>query len=414
MEGISMTDTELLKYAVENGIIDTALLQEKIEMQKREEYLKKHPYDIWQGTDGKWRTYLPDEIKGRRLVKRNKQEDVENTVISYWEQQSENPTLKEMFIMYNDSRLQNGQICDASHLRYMQDFNRYYETIENRRIRSITADELCEFMETRVSELDLDSKSLSGFKTVTKGLFKRAYRKKYVDFRVQEEVLDVIDLSDKKLRKVHKEDFQEVFSEEEYVQYIGLLENKLDIWNMALLLILVTGLRGGEVVSLKREYIKCVKGNYYIEIHYTETRYKKDGKYVYEIKDAPKTDAGIRNVIVPKQYNWLCSQLLIRTPAGSYIFVNPQSGKRFTTNSLRRRQERNCKKLNTYQKSPHKSRKTYGSILRDNKIDDNLVIQQMGHVDISTTEEYYHRNMKSVERKAEILNEIPIFEAKLS
>lgn len=52
--------------------------------------------------------------------------------------------------------------------------------------------------------------------------------------------------------------------------------------------------------------------------------------------------------------------------------------------------------------------------MRDNKIDDNLVIQQMGHVDISTTEEYYHRNMKSVERKAEILNEIPIFEAKLS
>lgn len=29
MEGISMIDTELLKYAVENGIIDTALLQEK-------------------------------------------------------------------------------------------------------------------------------------------------------------------------------------------------------------------------------------------------------------------------------------------------------------------------------------------------------------------------------------------------
>ena len=52
--------------------------------------------------------------------------------------------------------------------------------------------------------------------------------------------------------------------------------------------------------------------------------------------------------------------------------------------------------------------------MRDNKIDDNLVIQQMGHVDISTTEEYYHRNMKRVERKAEILNEIPIFEAKLS
>lgn len=36
MSDIRMSDTELLKYAVENGMIDTALLQEKIEMQKRD------------------------------------------------------------------------------------------------------------------------------------------------------------------------------------------------------------------------------------------------------------------------------------------------------------------------------------------------------------------------------------------
>lgn len=36
---ISMSDTKLLQFAIENGMIDTALLQEKIEMQKREEYL---------------------------------------------------------------------------------------------------------------------------------------------------------------------------------------------------------------------------------------------------------------------------------------------------------------------------------------------------------------------------------------
>lgn len=57
---------------------------------------------------------------------------------------------------------------------------------------------------------------------------------------------------------------------------------------MALLLILVTGLRGGEVVSLKREHIKCVKGNYYIEIHYTETRYKKMVSMYMRLKMLPK------------------------------------------------------------------------------------------------------------------------------
>ena len=56
-----LSDLELLKYAVENGMINTALVQEKIEMQKREELLNKHPYKIYQGKDGKWYTYLPDK-----------------------------------------------------------------------------------------------------------------------------------------------------------------------------------------------------------------------------------------------------------------------------------------------------------------------------------------------------------------
>ena len=39
MSDARMSDAELLKYAVENGMIDAALVQEKIEMQKREKIL---------------------------------------------------------------------------------------------------------------------------------------------------------------------------------------------------------------------------------------------------------------------------------------------------------------------------------------------------------------------------------------
>ena len=71
MGNISITDTELLKYAIENGMIDAALVQEKIEMQRRKDLLEKHPYKIYEGKDKKWYTYLPDDEKGRVFKKRN-------------------------------------------------------------------------------------------------------------------------------------------------------------------------------------------------------------------------------------------------------------------------------------------------------------------------------------------------------
>ena len=41
MDNISLSNAELLKYAIENGIINPALVQEQIEMQKRKELLEK-------------------------------------------------------------------------------------------------------------------------------------------------------------------------------------------------------------------------------------------------------------------------------------------------------------------------------------------------------------------------------------
>jgi hypothetical protein len=37
-------DSELLQFAIENGMIDRALIEDKIEMKKRQEILKKHIY----------------------------------------------------------------------------------------------------------------------------------------------------------------------------------------------------------------------------------------------------------------------------------------------------------------------------------------------------------------------------------
>ena len=147
-----------------------------------------------------------------------------------------------------------------------------------------------------------------------------------------------------------------------------------------------------------------------IKIRRTETRYNKDGKDVYEVKEFPKTKAGVRIAIVPEDYMWLVKKLQLQNPFGEYIFVN-KKGERMTTNCIRRRLESVNKKAGVVQKSPHKIRKTYGSILLDNKIDNKLVIDLMGHTKISCTETHYHRNRRAIEAKSRIISSIPEFVA---
>lgn len=99
-------------------------------------------------------------------------------------------------------------------------------------------------------------------------------------------------------------------------------------------------------------------------------------------------------------------------PFGDYIFISPTTGGRTTAQSVRMRLKRLCKKLNIYHKSPHKIRKTYGTILLDNHIDNQLIIGQMGHTSILCTENHYHRNRRSLENKTDILSNIPDLQAK--
>ncbi len=77
-----------MKYAIDNGMIDLSYVQEQIEMNKRNELLKKHPYKIWEGKDGKWRTYLPDEEKGRILKKRSTKNAIKDMIVEYYLQAS--------------------------------------------------------------------------------------------------------------------------------------------------------------------------------------------------------------------------------------------------------------------------------------------------------------------------------------
>lgn len=401
----NMTDQELLQFAYENGIINIADVQEQYEMKKRQELLAMHPYTISQGKDGFWYTYLPDETKGRIKRKRKTRNEIEKVVIDYWRQQEENPTIKEVFTEWNDRRLSLGKIQMSTYQRNEQIFKRHYASFGRRKIGAVSMIEFEEFLEEQIPEHNLTAKAFSNLKTITRGFLKRAKRRNLISYNI-EEIFTDIDTTETDFKKVIKEDNQEVFDEQETPKVMDYLNDNPDILNLGLLLTFVTGVRVGELCTLKWEDVEEQS----IKIRRTETRYYVNKKAVYEVKEFPKTAAGVRSVAIPNDYKWILKRIRSMNPFGEFVFM--RNGERLKAFSFRNRLRLVCEKTDSVQKSPHKIRKTYGTILMDNHVDNRLAMGQMGHTDISCTENHYHRNRRDIDTKVSILSSIPEFQRK--
>lgn len=399
----NLSNKELLNFAIENGIIDINTIQKQIEMNERKKYLDMHIYKKWEDENGYWHTYLPDEQKGRVRKKKKTENDIDELIIKHYKQKIENPTIDEVFTEWNDRRLELKKIAPSTHIRNIQCYKRHYKEFGKRRIKSIDSEELIDFLEEQIPEHNLSYKAFSNIKGITKAFFKRAKKRKLIDWSIEEAYYD-LDVSDADFKKVIKEDYQEVFDELEMQKVMEYLMQNQDVKNVGIILMFVTGMRVGELASLKNE---CIE-DCYVKIRRTETKFVKNDVWVYEVKEYPKSEAGVRNIVVPKDYVWVLKKIRTLNPFGEYCFVN-QKGVRLTTNCFRRRLEKICKKLNVYKKSPHKVRKTYGTILLDNKVDAQMAVNQMGHTDVYTTENHYHRNRKSIETKQNVLSSIPDF-----
>ena len=397
---------DILQFIINNGKIDIGDVQDSMEAMKREELLKKHPYKTWQGKDGKWYTYLPDEKKGRRMVKRSTRKAIEETIVAYWKVEAENPTMKELFYEWMERKLEYQDICIGTFNRYEKDFRRFFEDeskLAEARVRDIDSKEVAPFLRKAIAKYSLTAKAYSNLRTLAYGIFKYAKEKGYITWSISQTVNDM-ELPRKAFRKVVKEDDEEVFNDDEMAKLLQYLTEKPDILNLGIVLMFCTGVRVGELVAIKW----CDVAGNSIKIRRTEISYKdNDGKNIYEIRDYPKTEAGIRTVFVPDEFTSILRRLKLLSGTQEYVFW--ENGQNIKAMQVRKRLYYICKKLGIRKKSPHKLRKTYVSILLDNGVDKRLVQDVAGHAQISTSERSYHRNRKSDQRKEEILSDIPEF-----
>lgn len=402
MQNISLSDADLLKFAIDNGMLNLPYVQNKIIMHKREELLKKHPYKIWKGKDGKWYTYLPDEQKGRILKKRTSEESIQELVLEYWDSVNIKPTIRVVFYEWANEKIKYGEICQGTYDRYEADFNKFIKTSElnDVPISDITEEMLETFVKSIIAEYKLTSKCYSNVRTLLNGIFKYAKKKKYTQLSITSFFGD-LEISNKMFTKVIKKDEEQVFFEDELPIVIEYLKNNPSIENLGILLEFQTGVRIGELAALKPTDII---GNR-LHIQRTEIKYKDKitRKYVFEVREYPKTEAGIRYIILTSKAMDTINQIKQLNPNGEYLFM--KHGKRIRASALNERIITACKKLGITRRSSHKIRKTYGTLLVDSNVDDSLIIRQMGHTDIKTTKEFYYFSNKSKEKQAQQISQ---------
>ena len=389
---------ELLKFAFDNGIIDMALLKNQVNMKKKDKLLEMHKFSIWQGDNGSWYTYLPDQKKGRVLKKKAKREDIENLICEYYEKYS-GVTFGTLFNEWIDSKLKFGDIKKQTYDRYYTDFERFFiKTGFNKTDINIIDDiVLEEFIKKTIREQRLTNKAYSGMRTIIIGTMKYAKKHGYTDISPKLFFGD-IEISRKSFQHKVIKDEDSVFTQKETAILKDYLWRNPTLMNLGILLTLETGLRIGELSALQWSDI----GDNTISVYKTEERFKDDsGNYVFQVRESAKTDAGNRVVILDNESKRILAAIKKINPFGEYLFIS--RGKRTKGRAFTFKLMKVCDQLGIQRRSMHKIRKTYATKLINAGVDERIIIKQLGHTNINCTRDYYYYNDKDFDEASQQL-----------
>lgn len=384
-----------MQFIIQSGKIDISDVQNSMEDMKRKELLEKHPYKIWEGKDGEWYTYLPKRGSGRVLKKRKSRSDLESIIMDYYKNQQE-ILLDDIFQEWSSQKLEYGEIQKQTYDRYKTDFHRFFDNtnIAKKDIRKITEDDLELFIRNAIRSKGLSNKAYGGLRLLIIGIFKYAKKRKYTEISITQFMGD-LDLPKKCFFKKTVMDDESVFTDSEVEKIFTYIKENASLINYGILLAFQTGVRVGELCSLK---YSDVQGNK-LCIRRTEVRYRgADGKYVFEVRESPKTEAGNRNIILNSDAQQTLKAIRKLNPFGEYMFMS--DGKRIKEKAFSVKIVKICRYVGIKERSMHKARKTYATKLINGGVDESLVVKQMGHTSIDCTKNYYYFNNKSDEDAA--------------
>lgn len=391
---LELTDKELLQFAVENGMIDVNDVRKQIEMNEKKEILKAHSSKIWQSSDNKWYTFVPDESKnnGRKLIKRKTKVDLENYLVAFYKDYYELQTIEKTYNEWVQKKIKFDEISKQTVDRYNTDFDKFFKEYKDTNIKCVTEDFLDDFIINNIKKYNLKAKAWSNLRILIRGIFLFAKKRGYTNINIIL-YLQELDLSKKIFNHDKKPEENIIYSEQEVEKIIEYLSDSSNLYDLAILFAIYTGMRVGEIVALKWEDIN----KNYIHVNRTQIRYKDTatGRMIYEIRDFPKTEAGIRDIVIVSELNKIIKKLHSINPFSEYVFN--KNGECIKKCAVRAKLYRICEKLGFPKKGMHGFRRYFATKLINAGIEESIIISQMGHTDFLTTKSFYYKNNKDKE-----------------
>lgn len=272
-------------------------------------------------------------------------------------------------------------------------------------IEEVSATDVTKFLKKVLNENEITRKAFSNLKTVLNGIFSFAMSEKNLECISMSYTLKDFKVSDKKFKKNIKKDEDQVYTEQEVdIMADYIINNYQSTRELGVLLALLTGLRAGELASLK--VTDQEKDMLYIQR--TEIKYKDENeKTVYTVRPFPKSECSMNGISLSDsaiKVLTLIRKLNMKNGINSeYLFYEEEYGRLksyFFTKTLKRI----CNATNMRYRSMHKLRKTYASYLLANGVEEKIAQAQLRHKDSTTTHKYYEFSIRSREYKKEVLN----------
>lgn len=412
---------ELLKFCSENDIINWNEVRNLNTTMKRTEILNAHNdyCRIWQASDGRWKTKIPDATKksGYRLLAKATRENLENSIVEHYKmledkKKKESITLSTLYPTWRQQQINKGRSSRTIRI-YDEVWKKFYQNDEIIKcpIKDLTVADLEDWCNTLITSYSMNKKKYYNVTTIIRGCFKMAYKKRILS--VNE--FDTIEIEEHNFEDSPTyRDADRVFlkSEQKQISALSLedYQKKDSIACIGIVLCFEIGVRLGELVALKWSDISYNIPDY-IYIQRMESKLEQTdshGNYLPAkriVVNHTKTKNGLRDVYLSNYAKELLE--IIRNwhkqhnIQSEYIFVDKNSNRLYST-AFDSRIEKYCSHLGIKTKRMHCIRRTYISKMFDGGVNISTIQQMCGHADKQTTlknyvydrSDLYERNTK--------------------
>ena len=373
---------------------------------------EKHPYKIFRSKDGRWNTYVKDPAKpsGRKRIAKASLEILQEYLYDFYTGASakkwdDNVTLRQLYPKWLESKAKETD-ADTYPLRLKCTWKKFYENdpIVDIPLAELDLIMLKDWANTMIGEYKLTRKKYYNMSII----FRQALEYAVDAGIIEENLFSRVKINRGRFVPVHKKrGSTEVFSREDDEAFQKVAWD--DFYNgrhtsqplipLAILFCFQTGLRVGEICSIRYSDIS-EDGDFIIVSSFLRQTTK-------EIVDHTKGAFGDREVELTdeaKRLIALATEKQKELGASTNGFIFSCTDRPVGYGTMRKMNEKYCRKAGIDYKSHHKIRKTVASKMLDDGINPDYIRLFLGQEDIMTTWGHYLYDRRNVDENRRMLN----------